>query len=800
MKQYSKNIYRTALRNRGSLLGAILIIAIGIFVYASMFDTLRNLQNQILHYYDEYALADVFAEVQGISPRQLEDLENIPGIAKASGRLSGDLRILNDRQEEIVTVHLMSYNEEETVNRIRLTPAIHAYSTDSTAAPRNAGAANADGAGIYIGKRMSEIYGFLPGEKMTLLSRGSSRDYAYAGICDAPDYIYSVPPGGAYVPDGEVYDIACVSLSEAEGLLGKKNFRNELGFLLEGGFCYEDVRYELQNALEPYGLVSMSSREKQTSFDMVRGEMNELISMGVILPAIFMLISVFMTYVVHKKQIEKEHALIGTMKAFGMTDREMIRAYLAEGALIGLLGALLGGLPAGLLGRFMFDLYCDFFSLSDTVYHTYPASRLQGLLIAVATGMLAALVSVRKITAVTPALAMRAQPPRVSRHSALLTQKTAGLDIFRKLIARTMSRNPFRGMLLVLAVAFPFSLLPALLSFPDLADTMFVDQFDKIQVFDLELSLDHWQDPLDVVRSAEGLPHVQLSEAAAVTTARIEYRGHTEYSGFFALPQDSGLWKIRDTRKHFYTPPSDGIILNSRIASKLGAAPGDIVSVSLPGLCPVKADLRIVSVISEGFGSGCYLAMDSLKSYFPVADCANTLLLRIDPGTLDYVKSRLRNAGSVSWMVDAGKTVESYRDMMNSMTSMINLFAVFSVAAGIVLICCISMINIRERKTELGTILILGGTRREIGKMLLEEQLVYYLGGVLLGIPGSKGICRLLETIIVSESYAMTITIGRLQYAETFVICLVITAAAWIAETRYLRKIDLPSLLSERNG
>ena len=70
MRNYSKNIYRTALKNRGSLLGAVLIIAIGIFVYVSMFDTLRNLQNQILHYYDEYALADIFAEVRGISVQQ----------------------------------------------------------------------------------------------------------------------------------------------------------------------------------------------------------------------------------------------------------------------------------------------------------------------------------------------------------------------------------------------------------------------------------------------------------------------------------------------------------------------------------------------------------------------------------------------------------------------------------------------------------------------------------------------------------------------------------------------------------
>ena len=349
MNRYRKNVFRTAWRNRGSVFGAMLIIAIGIFVFVSMIDTLRNLQDRILDYYKEAQLAEAFASVQGIGTDELSALSDLDGIRAAEGKLSGDIRMLADGQEEIVTLHLVSYDERDTINRLRLSGRFR-KDTD-----------------IFIGKRMSDIYGFREGQEIRLLMDGSPCTFTYAGVCDGPDYIYSVPPSGAMVPDGEVYDLACVTLPAMEQLTGKAGKRTELGFLLEPGTDFEDVRAGLRERLSKSGLRSLCARKDQVSWNMVDGEMTELVSAGTVIPALFMIISVFMTYVVNKKQIERERTLIGTMKAFGMRDGELIGSYLAVGALGGTLGALLGILPAGALGRYMFGMYVDFFNLADPV-------------------------------------------------------------------------------------------------------------------------------------------------------------------------------------------------------------------------------------------------------------------------------------------------------------------------------------------------------------------------------------------------------------------------------------------------
>ena len=282
MKQFSKNILRLALKSRASFIGAVLIIGIGIFCYVGVSDTMKNLETQVDTYYDDYGLADIFATVDAIPSSDLARLCEIPGIEAVSGKLSADLRMLGPDQEELVTVHLMSYDPDDTLNRLRIQ------------ALRPTTAADA----LYLGSRMADVYNYPEGTELRLVYDGKLKRLSYAGRCSAPDYIYSIPPGGAMIPDGEVYDIACIGLSDMEDMMGMGDVRNELGFRLKPGYRYEDVRSALRAQLERYGLQSLTKRADQTSYDMVDGELHELMSMCVLLPLIFMSISVFMLYVV----------------------------------------------------------------------------------------------------------------------------------------------------------------------------------------------------------------------------------------------------------------------------------------------------------------------------------------------------------------------------------------------------------------------------------------------------------------------------------------------------------------------
>ena len=833
MKQFSKNILRLALKNRASFIGAVLIIGIGIFCYVGVSDTMKNLETQVDTYYDDYGLADIFATVNAIPASDLARLCEIPGIEAVSGKLSADLRMLGPDQEELVTVHLMSYDSDDTLNRLRiqaLRPTTAAEATGEEQTNRNESGSGTDVAAestsetnitaetgtdidrsslsqagtdaLYLGSRMADVYNYPEGTELRLVYDGKVKQLSYAGRCSAPDYIYSIPPGGAMIPDGEVYDIACIGLSDMEDLMGMGDVRNELGFRLKPGYRYEDVRSALRAQLERYGLQSLTKQADQTSYDMVDGELHELMSMCVLLPLIFMSISVFMLYVVLRKMIDQSRPLIGTLKAMGMTDRELMQAYLAEGAIAGFIGALIGALTAGTFGRFMFEMYVEFFNLPDPRYHDYLSTRLTGGLIAVLTGIAAVYVGVRAILKIDPAQAMRSAAPahasgRLSRRVADVTARQP-MSALRRLGLRAVFRNPMRGFLIILSIAFPFSMSTVLLSFDTVADSMYTDQFEKIKLYDLEISLDHYTDPHPAAEAAEAIDDITYAEPLSILTAALRADNRTEYTLLYGIEKDSRLWHISDMYGQRYAPPTGGLILNWRTADKLRVRSGDTIELSCPALSEKYIRVPVTQVIYENVGGAAYTDIESIPQLFASVTPVNTIIARIRPDSMQSVKDALSEAAHVTWVADAQKTLRAYLDMMKSMKAMIYMFALMSIVTGGILIYNISMINLRERLTELGTLQVLGAGDAEIRDMLRCEMGIYFLAGLLLGLPGSRAIKYLLEHVLVSDSYKIDMHVTVPAYLITLLICLLMAMLTVCMEMRAVRRISLTEVLKER--
>ncbi len=780
MKSFRKNVVRCSRQNPGSFLGAVFIIAIGIFVYVAMMDTLRNLKDQVDRYYESSAMADVFAQVSGISEVDLDRLKEIPGIQEVSGKMAVDVRLFASSQSEIVTVHLLSYDPLDPLNKLMV-------KGTGTGKDR-----------IYLGNRMAGLYEYDIGTPLALMINGNSVKFELAGTCYGPEYIYAIPPGGAMVPDGEIYDIACVEKSRMEELTGKKDSMNELGFRLEKGYTYEDVRYQLMDRLSGYGLISLSARENQVSYNMVKGEINELYSMGTVLPFLFMSISVFMLYVVLKKMIDKDQSLIGTMKSFGMRDGELILAYLYQGAEVGVLGALAGSILAVPFGRNMFVMYASFFNLPDTVYHSFMNTRISGLGIAVGTGLLAVYLGVRGILHITPAQAMRAKTPSSAWNLELPAVFSSRLGAMEKMGLRSVVRNPFRGFLIILAIAFPFSMSSVLFSFKGVADQMYFDQFSKVETYDIQISLDSFVSSIRGEAAGEGIRGVKKSEAVLQKAVELKHENLSEFAMVYGLNPGSDMWRIMDLYGRFYEPPEDGIIINSRIAKKLHLEEGDLMEVMVPGLTAEGVKVPVKAVIKESLGGGCYMSVKGFARFFGSVPMAGTVLLKVEKGRLSEVREQLLKTSRVTWMVDTSRIIDSYRDIMGSMMAMVQMFSFMAVAAGGILIYNISMINIRERISELGTFIIMGGKDREIGRILLFEQVVYFILGIALGIFGSIGVKYLLEHLVISDSYTIDLSIRPACYGIAFFTCLAMAGASLLAQTRFVRRIKLTDILKER--
>ena len=91
-------------------------------------------------------------------------------------------------------------------------------------------------------------------------------------------------------------------------------------------------------------------------------------------------------------------------------------------------------------------------------------------------------------------------------------------------------RNPFRGFLIVLAIAFPFSMSSVLFSFKGVADQMYFDQFSKVQTYDIQISLDRYVSPIRGEEAGEALGGVRKSEAVIQKAVEVKHENLSEFA------------------------------------------------------------------------------------------------------------------------------------------------------------------------------------------------------------------------------------------------------------------------------
>lgn len=780
MRLYLRNVFRSAFKNKGTFIGAISVIALGILIYISMTDVMLNLKDKVDLYYKEYNFADVFATVNEMPSEQLKKLENIEGIHVASGRLSKDVRIYQENGTEVVMLHVLAYDENSKLNLME-TDTNNGEMSDNT---------------ILIGKKMYDAYKFGPNTQLELIFGKRTETFSLGGTVKAPEYIFTMTPTG--LPDSETYDIACINKKRLEQLTGKEGMVTELGFTLDPGYTYSDVKYELEQKLKPYGLFSLQERKDQTSNYMLNSEMSQLKGMATTLPIVFLVISIFMLYIVLKKLIDGDRCLIGTMKAYGFTDGQMISAYLRQGVFIGIVGGVLGGILAIPLSQFTYSMYAGIYNLPYNDFTLYARTRIIGVLIGVVTSIAACYLGAKGIVTINPAESMRSAAPTQSVKFKLPEFLNKRFDSKVKMSIRSVFRHKFRSLVIAFAIAFPFSFTSVMSGVLATSNNMVMDQFTNVSTYDFVVVMNDSTSMANAMSSLRALKYAYDVEANGGFSVEIKNGNLTKRTSINAQLPNSLNNQIRDLAGRFYTPSKDGLIMDSSLAKKLNVSAGDVVEVSSKNLAPKPVKMVVLNVIDQSFGGGCYINIEALDKYFNVSQPVNTLMFKAEPGKSELIKKELLKSKTIAAVIDIERTLKNYKELMKNSTMFMKIFEFLSILAGLILIYNIFGISIRERKNEFGTLTVLGTSFKEIAYIISMEQIMNFFAGITLGVPLTLFFKGLVESLVSGESYTIKILIPFHTYLYSLSICALIMVLSLAAILRHVKKIETVDVLKER--
>ena len=783
MKQFAKNVLRATANNKLPFIGATLVIALAVTIFIGLMDFSTNLLRNVEPYFDQSAFADIFAEVDGIYEGDLEDLAEIEGVAQVFGRQSINAS-LDTEENQLITLHLLAYSSDDTLNKISIINS--AEELDKNA--------------IYLSESMESYMNYSIGDTLKLNLSGTSVEFVYSGTANTPQYLYFLPDSSIQAPLNDLYAIAVVDKSRLEEITGRKSIVNEIGIKLEPGYNAKDFLELVKGRLEEKGAVyDVCIKSEQDCYQTIMDEIETYESVSYIIPLLFLIGATFMVYIILKKTIDNDRTVIGTMKAMGARNNEILSVYLKQCFIMGTLASVIAIIGAYPIGSYLLDDSISYYSIPNAVFYFNIWPRVVGILFAFGISILSTWLGVKEIININPSESMRPSEPKTGRNINLPEFLKKQLNSRQNIALRAIFRNPFRSFAIAFAIAFPISLICSGVVYAKYTLDSSNKRIEVVEASDVKLVLKENTLSEDLEQSLRQMEYVEDSQAAYAQLIDLKFGNHSYICQLTAYNPEGSFFNPIDNRNNIIKLPDDGLAIDNLVAEKLGVEEGDIIEINDPLLSDNTVRIPVTAIFYTYSGYNAYINLESFCNYFDTSSVSNIAYCNVEEGYQENFIREIKKASNINYIVESDRLMEEYIEMNAATVVIAYLVVIFAVISGAIMIYSIVSMNIRERKNEFGTMLVLGMRRRETLEIILLEQIFNLLIGLLLSLGFIPLMKKVFDIALTGAGYWCDMDITPKYMLIAMVICVIITIISVIRAYMEIDKLNLPDVLKERS-
>ncbi|MBQ9511489.1 MAG: ABC transporter permease, partial [Clostridia bacterium] len=245
--------------------------------------------------------------------------------------------------------------------------------------------------------------------------------------------------------------------------------------------------------------------------------------------------------------------------------------------------------------------------------------------------------------------------------------------------------------------------------------------------------------------------------------------------------------------------PDNGAIVCMRIAKEYDLKVGDMVTLSPYGTSE-KYDVKIVGFnrsltesisISEGYAE--MLMSGDIKLTESSAYMINSVYTGLD-------KEQFKLTSAYDTYKE-NLTLQSQKDIANSFDNFMKILnlsiavlIVFAVVLGVVVLYNLGTMSYTERYREMATLKVVGFKDRQIGKLLISQNLWLTVIGVILGLFAGVGVLNILMVMLASE-YEMQIILGPVTYIVSIFVTFGVSLVVGLLVAGKNKKINMAEAL-----
>ena len=304
----------------------------------------------------------------------------------------------------------------------------------------------------------------------------------------------------------------------------------------------------------------------------------------------------------------------------------------------------------------------------------------------------------------------------------------------------------------------------------------------------------------EVLHEFAHMPGVLAVESMRSVSAEFRVGAVRHRGTLTGVPQEAMLQPVFDDVRHAVVGvPAHGLVLATRLASKLGVEVGDHVWVNvLEGRRP-QVRLPVVDLVETYIAMPAYVRIDALNRLMRERPVVQHVSLLLDPREAPALYRELKALPEVSAVTIRQAAVASFYDtVIEHVMVFITSFSIFACALGFGVTYNATRIALSERGRELATLRVMGFSRGEVSYILLGE--VDWL--VVLALPFGCLPGRRLVTIMAqafdTELFRIPLVIEPSTYGTAVSIALAATFGSMALVRRRVDHLDLIKVLKTR--
>lgn len=742
---------------KAQFISMIIMILLGIGIFVGFNMEWVSIEENTNEFFEDTGLADFRIVSQtGYSAEDADKIKEIGGVDEAARYISVNVDV-KERSGDSVT---LGVTESGRVSGFMLMSG-EEYSEESED-------------GIWLSDRYAKANDVSVGDKLTLVYQGAELDGVVKGLIKSGENLVCVRDESQIMPDYSTHGFAYISPAMYEKKLGFAFYPqiNVLSDMEKADF--------IEKADEALGETSLIlTREESASYSLAQGEVEEGQTMGLIMPVLFLLIGVLTMVTTMHRLTAKEKTQIGTLKALGFKNRQILVHYTSYAFMIGIIGSALGaGLgyalaailmsPDGMLGTY-FDI--PEWRLCFPVFGYYVIGGI--ILLLTVIGFL----SVKQMLKGNAADALRPYTPK--KMKSLLIERTNAfhrLSFGTRWNMRDIMRHKSRTAMSLIGILGCMMIIVCVLGMSDTMNAFLDMYYDGATNYKSRIYLSETADNEARKRIIDeydgdwsGSVSVQLGEKAISLD-------------IYSVENDRV--RFPDENSEFLKLTDDGALICTRISEEFGLNEGDSFTVSPYG-SDDEYTLRVAHVMKSVSENVVVSPAYAEEIGFPYT--ISSVYTQTD-------KSEIAASDEIKSIQSKQMIIDSFDTFMELMNMMIVIFIVGAMVLGVVVLYNLGVMSYTERYREMATLKVVGFKDGKIGRLLIGQNLWVSLIGVIIGLPLGIAVLDYLMKALAPE-YELNLYIGPGTYIFSILLTFGMSLIVSLMVARKNRRIDMVEAL-----